>query len=241
MLLRTAIVATIVTTFGTGFATAGTVTVLLDASHQGEGNKGSLYRPLTDTGALAEFVLTATSSLDELAPYSAAALGTAGTVYIDKEGAGVQNDELGGSKGISGGGGDQEEQLIVSFDAPASADALKIGLVGFKPDKGLGDGDDTLLFIELVGGAAPIMIDESKYMNAFTWTGSEEGYVDFGLLGLGSDALVSSLMVREVRGHVEVNLVQYSMGEVIPLPAPLGLGLAGLAIVGVARRRRASE
>lgn len=94
-------------------------TVDLSRDAQGEGSKGQVFRPIDELGEDAIFVLTARSRIDRDDPFNPVAESCdtgPGTVYIDREGAGVKNNRGRGSKGISGGGGDQNEELIFTFD-----------------------------------------------------------------------------------------------------------------------------
>jgi len=215
-------------------ANAGAINVFLDKDHQGEGNKGLSFRPVDEFGDPAGFVMTAMSSIDGSDPFSPFASGLDGTVYIDRDGAGVQSADAGGSKGISGGGPCGDEQLIFAFDMPAMASSFQLGLVQYEAGNGLGDKDDTILFINFVGSSDILVLDETEYMSAFTSTGDKAGYIDFSMLGFG-DALIESLTVREIKSHMEVNAMSYAL---VPLPAPLALGLFGLAGVALMRKRR---
>jgi hypothetical protein len=224
-------------------ATAATVNVFLDEPHQGKGNKGAEFRPVDEFGSLAGFLLTARSMIDASKPLDLLAPGSTGTVYIEKGvlGAGVQTAEPNGSAGISGGGGHQDEELIITFDAPTAAASLLIGLNAFAPGNGWLDGDDPVLFIDVAGQSSPVMLQEAGFLSAFTWTGSGSGLVDFGLLGLGPSAMIESVRVREARSHIFVNLITLGgPATAIPLPAPLALGIAGLGAVAAVRRRRAA-
>ena len=218
-------------------AYAESVSVFLDKDHQGKGNKGTSFRPVDEFGDSALFVMTAMSSIDPASPFDPYASGLLGTVYINKKGAGVQTASAHGSKGISGGGGHKDEELIFTFDQAVTAASIKLGLIDFKAGSGLNDKDDSVLFIRLAGDPTPVVMDEIDYLGAFTSTGSKKGFIDFALLGLG-DVQVDSFGIRETNGHIEVNMVSASM---IPLPAGLLLGLVGMGGVVVARRRRTAR
>ncbi len=215
-------------------ANAGSINVLLDEEHQVKGNKGVEFRPVDLAGDLAGFLMTARSSIDADSPFDPDASGLVGTVYIDKDGAGTQTASASGSKGISGGGGHKDEELVFSFDVVALASSIELGLIKFKPGGGLGHKDDPVLFLNISGMDQTVTLDETEYLSAFISTGRDTGIIDFGLLGFGSDSLIESFAVRETGSHIEVNALSYT---VVPLPAPLMLGLAGLAGIGFVRRR----
>lgn len=215
-------------------ANAGSINVLLDEEHQVKGNKGAEFRPVDLMGDLAGFLMTARSSIDENSPFDPNASGLVGTVYIDKDGAGTQTAGPGGSKGISGGGGHKDEELVFTFDVLALTSSIKLGLIMFKPGHGLGDKDDPVLFLNFSGVDETVTLDETEFLSAYMSTGRDTGIIDFGQLGFGSDSLIESFAVRETGSHIEVNSMAYSL---VPLPAPLMLGLAGLAGLGLVRRR----
>ncbi len=215
-------------------ANAGSINVLLDKEHQGKGNKGVEFRPVDLAGDLAGLLLTARSSIDAGSPFDPDASGRVGTIYIDKDGAGTRTASAHGSKAISGSGRHKDEELVFSFDVAALASSIELGLIKFKPGDGLGHKDDPVLFLNISGMDETVTLDETEYLSAFIRTGKHTGVVDFGLLGFGSDTLLESLAVRETRGHIEVNSMSYT---VVPLPAPVMLGIAGLAGMGLLRRR----
>ena len=95
----------------------------LDEATQGGGNKDVSFRPWTDVSHVdyADFVITARTSIDELTPLVADATGLMGTVYIDTDGAGVQDLDEGGSEGISGGGGDRDGLGSLALDEALNA------------------------------------------------------------------------------------------------------------------------
>ncbi len=107
----------------------GTNPVDLTEDDQGEVCVASL-RPLTTAGTPASFVMTARTMIDTGAPTDPDAAGTAGSVKISDDGAGVKTASCGGSKAISGKGGHQDEELIFTFDAPVSASCVRVGLDG---------------------------------------------------------------------------------------------------------------
>ncbi len=215
-------------------ANAGSINVLLDEEHQVKGNKGVEFRPVDLAGDLAGFLMTARSLIDAGSPFDPDASGLVGTIYIDKDGAGTQTASAHGSKGISGGGGHKDEELIFSFDVAVLTSSIELGLIMFKPGHGLGHKDDPVLFLNFSGMDETVTLDETEYMSAFMSTGGNTGFIDFGLLGFGSDTLLESFAVRETGSHIELNSISYTL---VPLPAPLMLGIAGLVGMGLLRRR----
>lgn len=220
----------------TGAANAGSIAVFLDEDHQGKGNKGLEFRPVDESGSLADFLLTAMRSIDDSAPFDPWAAGLAGTVYIGKhnKGAGVQTADGHGSKLISGGGGHKDEQLMFTFDTLALSFSIRLGLSEFDVGSGLDHKDDPVLFITFSDLSIQVLT-EVDYLSAFQSTGRKEGFIDFSLLDLDG-AAIDSLWVRETNGHIGVNGIEYS---VVPLPPALawgGLGLLG-AMFGARRVR----
>jgi len=213
--------------------------VALDANAQNfgiEDNLGPLFRPRDDTGALAPFQISARTRIDATAPFDVDAVGQVGTIFAMHEGLGVQDFDGSGSKEISGGGGHQDEEITMTFDAPVTATAIELGVAEFDPGNGLGDKDDMALFLNLVGGGT-ITLDEFDYLSAFIPSADDasRGMIDFALLDhplLTPGSLVESMTVRETRGHLLVNALAY--GQV---PAPGGILLLG-GLFGRARRRR---
>ena len=221
---------------------------LLDATVQGAGNKGALFRPQDGSGNPANFVLTARSGVDEFAPTTANAPGPAGTVCIDATGAGVQSSAGTKSCGISGvGGTTRDEELIFTYDPGVLTplDSIVLGLVDIDFGTGVGNQDDPVIFLYL--DSAPtlgVVIEENVILAAFTPTGSLTGTVDFGLFAsltslsvLSGNPAISAFKIRETNSHIYVNLLSddgYTVGE----PMTLALFGAGLAGLGWIRRRK---
>ena len=209
--------------------------VPLDKATQGEGNKGISYRPLDPLGNPAAFVLTARSSIDDSQPFVAGASGLIGTVVIDKDnGAGVQTAKPDGSKGISGGGGHKDEELIFTYDAPVLLGDIRVFLADIEFGKGLNDKDDPIIFLSLAGsGIYGVTALEAAVFGAFTDTGGKTGWVDFGTLtALSNTTPIDAFKIRETNDHIYVTGV-----TPVPEPAICSLMLAG-GLTLLARRRR---
>jgi len=232
--------------------------ILLDKDTQGQGNKGASFRPWTDathTDA-ADFVMTARTGIDDDAPLVADAPGLTGTVYIDKDGkggklhgAGVQTLDGGGSKGISGGGGDKDEEIIFTYDNAVyvSGVSIMLGDIEFG-DAGEEDKDDPVIFIQTAGSSTfDVMVSEADILAAFTYVGDRKkkvGMVNFNnfssTLGLEQDAAMTAFKVRETNGHLYVTGASSGSDSQIPEPATMCiLACGGIAILQRRRRKLA--
>ncbi len=210
--------------------TAQGANVLLDKGHQGEGNMGTPFRPIDESGSPAVFELTAHTMVDMMAPFDPNASFQTGTVHI-QDGAGVQAISGGGSMEISGGATLQNEELIFTFDNPVLASEIILGLIHVDFGDGPGDRDDPVIFLS--NAADPVVfehvIKEAEIQANFTPTVGQDGLVDFsGFRMPRPGLLIDSFMVRETNSHVAVNLF-------VPEPATLFLlALGGLMVI---RRR----
>ncbi len=221
---------------GLATASASADLVPLTEDVQGKGNMGTSFRPVTVGGLPADFVLTARSMIDDSMMFDPFAPGSVGTIYIDRDdrGAGVQTLSTSGSKGISGGGGHKDEEILVSFDAPALASTIELEINELEFGNGAGDKDDPVLFVALASGGSPLVFMEDAIMDAFTFSSSKRGILDLGaILGLDPAAGVLSVAVRETNGHIYLSGVSGS-----PIPAPGALAVVGMGLGVVARRRR---
>ena len=222
----------------TGAANAGFVDVILDRDAQNggsNGNLGTIFQPVDVNGDPAPLWITARSHVDRDAPFDFNASGETGTIWVDDQGFGVKNLGGGGSGGISGLGGHQNEELIFTFGGFALSGSLQLGFTGFDLGDGLGDRDDPVIFVVL-DDASWITLDEVDFADAFTFDESDSGgsgILDFGAIDVLNPSLsVAALVVRETHGHVQVNSIAYST-----IPSPGALALIGLAGI-VGRRRR---
>ena len=139
-----------------------------------------------------------------------------GTLYLDKKnGLGVKNLKLGGSKGISGRGGDQDEAIIFNFNTddilPAS---ILIGFNDYKPAK-----DELVINLSLsTGEDFMFTADHQNWADAITYVSSSSVKIDLGvLLGPLDSAFANSLSVMETAGHIYVGNIEYSKK---PIPEP---------------------
>ena len=248
MLKKITLTAVLVASFGVSAVYADMVA--LDKDTQGDGNKGLSYRPWMNQAQteMADFIITARSSIDETSPADGNASGEAGTVYIDKDkkkGAGVQTADGGGSKGISGGGGHKDEELIFTYDQNVYLNSIDLLLRDIEFGKGLGNKDDPMIYLKLAGSSSfDFTISEADIFAAYSPIGKSKdkyGMVDFdsftSIAGLSDDTLISALAVRETNDHIYVSGVSTGI-EVVPEPATMCLLLAGGVGLVIKRRRK---
>jgi len=206
-----------------------------------EGNYGTSLRPWTDATktSLANFVITARTGIDEDSPFDASAAGDVGTIYIDDHGSdkwkglGVQTLDGGGSKGISGKGGDQNEELIFTYDSAVRLDSISVLLGDIDFGDGLDDKDDPVVFLKTAGsGVFNFSINELSMGSAFSHVGDpsdKNGMLDFSafaaLAGLEVDTGIDAFAIRESNYHTYVAGVSSGSpsNAVVPEPASLGM------------------
>jgi hypothetical protein len=213
------------------FSSASATMIYLDKDAQGEGNKGASFRPSDGSGGLANFVMTGRSSIDPTQPFVADAAGLGGTVFIDKKGAGVQTAEGSGSKGISGSGEHENEELIFTYDAPVYLNSLAMSLNDINFGRGACNKDDPVIFLSVGGsGDFGVMIQEAEILAAFTSTGKKTGVVDFSrFTSISGDTSIDAFKFRETNDHVYVTGA--STGAPVPEPSTMAvLGLGGVLI-----------
>jgi hypothetical protein len=180
---------------GTSFSQSST-TLLFDASIHTESCVISL-RPALNNGTPAALVLTARTNVDDNDALSLNAAGHAGKLVPNSDGWGVKDpgvsDGCAGSGGISGGGGDKDEEITITFDALqlASDVSLLIGNLDFNQDQ-------PVVFVSTASSPDAIVLDYAALQNLETTTGTLE-------LGLSSQLTsvtdISSITLRETDGH----------------------------------------
>lgn len=150
-----------------------------------------------------------------------------GSVYLDgNKGLGVQTLDGSSSKGISGGGEQEDEALIFDFFNDVSASSISIGLNNYKASK-----DDPVITLGLSDGQELVFTQtHQNWTNAVTSLGREKVMVDIGSLveqNYGG-AIVNTVSVMEPTGHIYVNAI----GSAVPEPATLVfLGFGSLIFI----------
>ncbi len=160
-------------------------------------------------------------------------------------GVGVQDDGAGGSRGISGEGGNQDESLIFDFAAPGIlVDSIVLELIGLNDLNCLPNcpknNDVVSLQIDFFDSLTDTVIGS---VNAFidpsddSEGGPSQRTLTFSditaTLLFGNE--VDMFAVRAVEGHFGVTGISY---DVVPEPSLLLLLGSGLAGLGLLRRKR---
>lgn len=212
-------------------ATAEIITVELTPTSQGGGgNNGSTLSPFDSTGALAPLTITATTAIPVSQRFDPFATGAAGSVYIGGSGAGVQDTLAQGSFEISGMAGSTIEEIIFTFDELTPRDSLVLTLKQYKPGNGLGNKDDPLVFVYLLGGTV-LTFDET---NGITSASGQRGELVLAAL-LGEADLVERIVIREINDHIGVEKITFFS---VAVPTPGSLALLGMAALMIRHRRR---
>ncbi|MCH8151556.1 MAG: hypothetical protein IH830_04180 [Planctomycetes bacterium] len=215
-------------------ANAGLITVFLDAASQNGGTSGNFgfsYIPADSLGQPAPLVLTAGSLTDTTVPFhfDPFAPTTPATIFLNGFGGGVQ-DQLGfGSELISGLlGGSVIEQLVLTFDDPATTTGLVLTLGDYRALSGPpSQRDIPAIFVHLVGGTV-LTFDQTSISEPAANT----GILDLSTL-LAPGALVEQIVVRETKNHFALNSISFT-----PIPAPGSVALLALAGLLPCQRRR---
>jgi len=209
--------------------------------------------------------VTARTRIDPSSPYDYSPQGIEGTIFHEKSsdplkgGLGVQ-DAGSGSKGISGGGPRQNEQLVFTYHqggALAGAIGVQLNAVEFG-SKAITNGfanlekSDPLMWIEYDFGQI-FVVNEYSLFNAATPLGKTKTgtilgdtnrtfseslsyQIDFAnIAGLNQNATVTSFTIRETSGHTFVKA--FNAG-VVPEPSGAALIMAGYGFLMMFRRRR---
>lgn len=155
-------------------------------------------RPADSEGAGAPFVLSAQTRIDSSAPPEADDAGLMGHVYRSVSGVGVVSASCSGSSTISGSGFDDDEELIITFDAPYQHEIITLGF------HDLAFASDTPVFFASsefdTGFGAAILEDE--IVTATTITGSQTGRVFLGAIpSLPTGQFIDILKIRETTSY----------------------------------------
>ena len=147
-------------------------------------------------------------------------------------GLGVRNAKAGGSEGISGSGGDQDELLVFSWAAghQVAPSSIILTLQGFRAAD-----DDTWIYLETTANSNPAGPDF-----VFKWEDiTTASTLDFSTIpGLPAGTFLLQLGVLENTGHTGVAGLQY---EAVPEPAAFiltGIPLLALGLFRYRARRR---
>lgn len=212
--------------------------LIFNLTSQGQGvaddtNVGLSWIVLDTGGGQTSLTLTARSNIDSTQPFFLFAPGQLGTVMLGRKGGGVQDEFGGGSKEISGKGGDEDEELILNFGRSIYGNELKLDFVKIKLGNGLGNIDDPVLWV-LYNDGEIAMFNEEDWGSAFKSTGGDKGTLDFEGLGFTSSDLIQQVVIRETNDHIVLE-----GGEFLIAPAPGALVLfAAAGLLGFKRRRR---
>ena len=186
--------------------------------------------------------VTARYRIDPTATGNVNASGLTGTIYLDANsspyigGLGVQDAGGGSSQGISGGGPNQDEELIFNYNAqPARLDTVQVMINSFDAsaapvlflETNLGDFVFNTAQIKAAGSPSGASGDAAE-----SWT------INFSSLAgtVGSPAAeLRSFAIRETGAHTFVKGV--TGGILIPEPGTLLLSAAALPLLLLHRRK----
>ena len=153
-------------------------------------------------------------------------------------GLGVQTAKAGGSKGISGEGGDQDEALVFSWTGGIPADQLKILLVGLNT----GNKADILdLYLEWYpSNGSPS--DKTVLPYDISGIATAPSWLDFSTIPGTAGMTLASVAVTARGGHFGVGGLWWDEGggggggEEIPEPAAMFLVGAGMCVLALRAR-----
>jgi hypothetical protein len=232
-------------------------TVTLDFTQGLSSNLGLSYAPdayLTITAksglALGDDPLVVAFVADHVGTVYKGVLGNLGVAgkEVSFSGLGVQNaggtdrhgkpTAPGGSKGISGDGGDQNEALIFTFADPPGvvAGSVKLNLVGLNT---LGKAPDHLgLYLEFIPKESP----SDTILTSISFFTTPTCLLDFGVLLGGEAHTFGSFAVVATTGRLGIAGIEYATATPSPVPLPTSVLLIGSGLMRLAaysRRKRA--
>jgi len=145
----------------------------------------------------------------------------------DFYGLGVQDAGAGGSKGISGEGGDQNEALLFTFSPAYDADSIIVHLVGINVD---GKNNDVInLYVSFGSGL---------YANVSVTAVNGEADLDLSSIpGWTTGNTFGTFAIEAIEGHFGVGSLTGDLVVPIP-PTALLLGSGLLGLVGLRRFRK---
>ncbi len=202
---------------------------------------------ITGLGINDELVITSRSIVDSSSPsdpnasagYEIAHLVWDGDSNPYKTGMGVQPEQGSGSTGISGGGGDQDEEMTFTYsNGGVSLDSISLTINDLKSKD-----DDPIMWIYTTAGQ--FLIDEAAIFGAGTanvdgagaseaadsWTIDFAGFA--GIVG-GTNETVTSFTLREPTGHTFIKATEFGTA----VPEPGSALLAGFASSLMLLRRK---
>lgn len=151
----------------------------------------------------------------------------------DCAGLGVQNAKGGGSNGISGGGGDQDEAIVFSFIAAVPANSVQALILGVNaPDKDGKKGDVIDVYIQYAG--SPTTVYYANVSPTYV-PYAAPSVLDLSTLPGVTSANIAALAIVESNNHIAIGQLSYSTSTV-PEPVTLSLVGIGLLMLGGVRR-----
>ena len=174
---------------------------------------------------------------------------TATVWFNDDYGIGVRpyDPEIKGSKGISGKGGDKNEELIFEFQNSAVLGSIHLGLSG--DDQYKFSDNSAVILLQVAVSGNWFTISQADFGDSFTLDNTlisdplRRGTLWFGhsdflaASTLSTSTLVSKLKVRNTEDG-ELYVYSYSNNSSVSVPEPTTLVLLALGLAGIGFRRR---